>query len=69
MDYQKDLAYLPLINKNINGIVESLLNGGLTKQQFHNKKSYAKRTKDLNLILELTISFEIYSLLKEVHCG
>lgn len=68
-DYTEILKYQPIITPVVVHTVESLLDGTLTRTQFHNKKSYAKRVSNLHLLLEYTIAFEIASIIKENHAS
>lgn len=65
LDYKNILAYQPILTSNIISIVDKLQDGSLTKQMFHNKKSYAKRTGNLLLVLEYTIAFEIVNVMEK----
>lgn len=58
-DYKKLLAYQTMINANVIKYVEALQDKTLTKSMLHNRKAYAKRTKDLVSVLEYTLAFEI----------
>lgn len=58
-DYKQTLAYQPILNPKIITLVEALQDETLTKEQFHNRKAYAKRTGNLVAVLEYSIAFEI----------
>jgi hypothetical protein len=62
MKYEQISAFQPLLNHNINTIVMALQEGSMTKTQFHNKKAYAKRKKDILTLLECVIAWEISNL-------
>ena len=62
--YKELLAFQPILNQNIIKMVEELQQGTLSKVQFHNKKSYAKKKSDLVTVLECSIAFEIYQIIK-----
>ena len=63
MDYKNILAYQPILTTKVITLVEALQCGSLTKEQFHNRKAYAKRKGDLTLVLEYSIAFEIVNIL------
>ena len=60
-DYKQTLAYQPILNHKIITLVEALQDKTLTKEQFHNRKAYAKRTGNLIAVLEYSIAFEIFN--------
>ncbi|CAH9013527.1 conserved hypothetical protein [Vibrio phage 249E41-1] len=61
-DYKQTLAYQPILNQKIITLVEALQDKSLTKEQFHNRKAYAKRVGNLVAVLEYSIAFEIVNL-------
>ncbi len=61
-DYKEILAYQPVVTATVVGIVDSLAEGTMTKEMFHNRKSYCKKKKDLGRLLEYSIAFEIATL-------
>lgn len=60
------LTEFPEINLESISIAEKLITQEMTILQFHNKKAYLKRKKDLNGVLILAIAYEIYQQFKEV---
>ncbi|ALM62196.1 hypothetical protein AXI64_gp204 [Vibrio phage qdvp001] len=64
-DYKSLLSFQPILNQKVITIVEALQDGSLTKEQFHNRKAYAKRSGNLQSVLEYSIAFEIVNMLGE----
>lgn len=64
-DYKQLLAYQPTLTNNIIKIVVALQDNSLSNQQFHNRKSYAKRKGDLISIIEYSIAKEIVNYLEK----
>lgn len=65
IDYKQLLAYQPILTPKIIKIVEALQDNSLTKEQFHNRKAYAKRQGNLVSILEYSIAKEIVNYLEK----
>lgn len=60
--YKEKLAYQPLLDSDIIGLVEALQDKSMTKLQFHSKKKYLKNKGDLKGVLKLAIAWEIVAL-------
>lgn len=56
----EDLYHTPIYNHKVKKLVSSLREGILTHDNFHNKKCYAKRSNNLETLLNLTIAWELY---------
>lgn len=65
MDYKELLYFQPILSNNVEDYIRRLSTGQLTTVQFHNKKYYARKNKNLTKILELAVAFEIYKALSE----
>ncbi|AGG57853.1 hypothetical protein VPBG_00081 [Vibrio phage helene 12B3] len=48
--------------KNVLKIRGELLVGSLTHKQYHNKKYYACKTKNIQKVLELSLAWELYNM-------
>lgn len=64
MNYQKILSFQPILNPNTINLIEALCDGKLTKDQFHNRKSYARRTNNIVKVLEYSVAWEIFNMIK-----
>lgn len=64
LEYKELLKFQPVITPATVLLVDSLLKGTVTLKQFHNKKAHAKRTNNLMKVIELSVAFEIYQMLK-----
>ena len=61
--YKDKLAYQPTLSANVISLVTQLQEKTLTNLQYHNKKAYCKRKKDLLGLVELTTAWEIVNCL------
>ena len=59
-NYKELLSFQPMLDSDIISIVEGLQDGSITKEQLHNRKSYAKSRGKLLKVLKCSIAFEIY---------
>ena len=64
-DYKQILAYQPILTPKIISIIEALQDNSLSDEQFHNRKSYAKRRGNLISVLEYSIAKEIVNCLEK----
>lgn len=60
-----DLIMQPVYNPRVKSLVHDLRKGILTDINFHNKKSYAKRSENILLVIDLAIAWEIYKIGEE----
>ena len=65
MNYKELLAFQPVLTQQVMVIIEGLSSGSITKDQFHNRKSYAKKKGNLTKVLELSIAWEIFTTVLE----
>ena len=64
MNYEKLLAYQPMLNPNIRLLVEQLQNAEVTKEQLHSRKAYAKRKGNLLSVIEYSVAQDILNMLE-----
>ncbi|CAM0047785.1 hypothetical protein VPH184E373B_0124 [Vibrio phage 184E37-3b] len=65
MNYKELLAFQPVLTQQVMTVLEGLSTGELSKDQFHNRKSYAKKRGNLIKVLEYSIAWEIYTTILE----
>lgn len=65
MNYKEYLVYQPVLTPSVISIVEKLKSGEITSDMFHNRKYYAKKTENLVRVLEYSIAWEIFNMIKE----
>lgn len=60
-NYKELLSFQPMLDADIINMIEGLQEGSITKEQLHNRKSYAKgKGSNLLKVLKCSIAFEIY---------
>jgi hypothetical protein len=65
MNYKELLAFKPVLTDQVIFVLEGLLSGRITREQFHNRKSYARKTGNLTKVLDYSIAWEIF-IMREV---
>lgn len=63
--YKDELASKIILSDNVIAFVERLQDKTLTNLQYHNKKAYCKRKKDLLGLVELTTAWAIVNCLEK----